>query len=116
MGRLFYAQIFGSAGGFAEKDRGLLNDQLFANAFGLEDVIASARIDLETGIQRQGALLDLTAVDAKDAVGCACRKTFYLKKAIAWIWEDSNAVSTQLFLVQCNVKVEGIQEGIIPAS
>jgi hypothetical protein len=28
-------------GGFAEKDRGLLNDQLFANTFGLEDVIAS---------------------------------------------------------------------------
>ena len=99
MGRLFYAQIFGSAGGFAEKDRGLLNDQLFANAFGLEDVIASARIDLETGIQCQRALLDLTAVDAKDAVRRACRQTFYLEKAIAWIWEDSNAVGAQLFLI-----------------
>ena len=102
-GRLFYAQIFGSAGGFAEKNRGLLNDQLFANAFGLEDVIARARIDLETGIQRQGALLDLTTVDAKDAVRRACRQTIYLEKAIAWIWEDVNVVGAQLFLIQSNV-------------
>ena len=103
MGRLFYAQIFGSAGGFAEKDRGLLNDQLFANTFGLEDVIARARIDLETGIQCQRALLNLTAVDAKDAVRSTCRQTFYLEKAMAWIWEDINAVGTQLFLIESNV-------------
>ena len=77
----------------------LLNDQLFANTFGLEDVIAWASIDLETGIQRQGALLDLTTVDAKDAVRRACRQTIYLEKAIAWIWEDSNAVGAQLFLI-----------------
>jgi hypothetical protein len=99
VGRLFYAQIFGSAGGFAEKDRGLLNDQLFANTFGLEDVITWACIDLKTGVQSQGALLDLTAVDAKDAVRRAYRQTFYLEKAIAWIWEDVDAVSVQLFLI-----------------
>ena len=87
----------------AEKVRSLLNDQLFANTFGLEDVIAWARIDLETGIQCQRALLNLTAVDAKDAVRCACRQTFYLEKAIAWIWEDVDAVSVQFFLIQGNV-------------
>ena len=102
-GAPFLCSNFRLRRGFAEKVRGLLNDQFFANAFGLEDVIAWARIDPETGIQCQRALLDLTAVDAKDAVRRACRQTFYLKKAIAWIWEDVNVVGAQLFLIQCNV-------------